>query len=404
MKHSFNAFTEANNDLNFKNKTITEKPRKKKRYRVRHSYFITSNDQRDALVIKEHIERQTVNNLLNKVPKTLPTSSKFIIFNKSIMAKHPDIELNTTSIFKSMFDMTKALNTEEACREHLEKLRWDGEPICPHCGSQREDHYKINTRGEFKGRRKCKDCKLPFSVTIGTIFEKSTIPLQKWFMALFMFNDGKKGISSLQLHRQIGVTQKTAWFMLCRIRNAVANKVDFEFDGITQVDETFVGGKNKNRSRYKKIDNTQGRSVKTKVPVFGMLSDGLVYTQVVNNTKGKTLKSIIRAKVKPGSIVVSDGWMGYRGLWWDYSHVIIKHNQDIFKFGPYHTNGIEGFWSLLKRGIIGMYHFVSPKHLHLYCDEFTYRYNTRKMSSGDKFNHILINSDERLMYKELTAD
>jgi transposase-like protein len=397
-----NASTEAN-DLILENITTSKKSRKSRRRRVRYGYFITSNHQRDELIEYNNSDVQIVNNFLNKVPRTLPTSSNCIIFNKSIMAKHPDIELNTTSVFKSMYDMSKALNTEEACRKHLEKLRWDGEPICPHCGSQRKDHYQINTRGIYIGRRKCKDCRLPFSVTVGTIFEKSTIPLQKWFMALFMFNDGKKGISSLQLHRQIGVTQKTAWFMLNRIRNSVANRVDFEFDGITQVDETFVGGKNKNRSRNKKIANTQGRSVKTKTPVFGMLSDGLVYTQVIENTKGKTLKGIIRNKVKPGSVVVSDGWLGYKGLWWDYRHVVINHNQDIFKFGPYHTNGIEGFWSLLKRGIVGMYHFTSPKHLHRYCDEFSYRYNTRKMSNGDKFNLILINSDERLTYKELIA-
>lgn len=338
---------------------------------------------------------------LNKVRKTFHVTPKFINFNKSKMAKHPDIELDTTSVFKSMYDMTKTLNTEEKCREHLEKLRWNGEPICPKCGSQRKDHYKIKTRGEYKGRYKCKDCRLPFSVTVGTIFEKSTIPLQKWFMAIFLFTTGKKGISSLQLHRSIGITQKSAWFILSRLRNAVHNRVDFQFDGITQVDETFVGGKNRSRNKGKKIANTQGRSLKTKIPVFGMLNNGLVYTEVVKNTKGKTLKTIIRGKVKGGSVIVSDGWMGYRGLWWDYSHKIIKHNLGYYKSGAYHTNGIEGFWSLLKRGIIGMYHFVSPQHLHLYCDEFTYRYNIRTLSEGEKFNLTLINSDERLMYKEL---
>lgn len=319
------------------------------------------------------------------------------------MAKHPDIELNTTSVFKSMFDMQKSLNTEEKCREHLEKLRWNGEPICPKCGSQRENHYRIKTRGEYKGRYKCKDCALPFSVTVGTIFEKSTIPLQKWFMAIFLFTTGKKGISSLQLHRSIGVTQKTAWFMLQRLRNSVYNRVEFQFEGITQVDETFIGGKNKNRNKDKKVAKTQGRSLKTKTPVFGMLNAGMVYTKVVRNTKGKTLKTIIRSKVKGGSVVVSDGWMGYRGLL-DYNHKIIQHNLGIFKSGPYHTNGIEGFWSHLKRGLIGMYQFVSPKHLHLYCEEFAYRYNIRTLSEGEKFNLTLINSDERLTYEDLIGD
>ena len=336
-----------------------------------------------------------------RVSKTLPVTPKFIIFNKSIMAKHPNIELNTTTVFKSIYDMTKTLNTEEACREHLEKLRWNGEPICPHCGSQKDNHYKIKTRGEYRGRYKCKDCRLPFSVTIGTIFEQSQIPLEKWFLAIFHFTSGKKGISSLQLSRTIGVTQKSAWFMLCRLRNSVGNREDFEFDDVTQVDETYVGGKNKNRSKYKKVANTQGRSTETKTPVFGMLSEGLVYTKVVENTEGNTLQTIIKSKVKKGSVLVSDGWAGYRGLKHDYNHKVIKHSHGVFKSGPYHTNGIEGFWSLLKRGVVGMYHNVSPKHLNLYCDEFSYRYNIRKLSQGEQFNLTLINSDERLMYKDL---
>jgi transposase-like protein len=339
----------------------------------------------------------------NKVRKTLPVTPKSIIFNKTKMAKHPNIETNTAQIFKSAYDMGKILNTEKLCREHLEQLRWNGEPICPHCGSQRENHYRILTRGEDRGRYKCKDCRLPFSVTIGTIFEKSQIPLQKWFRAVFLFTSNKKGISSHQLVRDIGVTQKTAWFMLSRLRNSISNRVDFEFDGITQVDETYVGGKNKNRSKGKKIQNTQGRSLKTKTPVFGMLNEGLVYTQVVKNTSGKTLKSIIDSKVKKGSTIVSDGWRAYRGLEKQYKHEVIKHNLGLFKKGSYHTNGIEGFWGLLKRGIIGMYHFTSEKHLHLYCDEFAYRYNVRKLRDGEQFNLTLINSDERLSYKQLIA-
>jgi transposase-like protein len=168
----------------------------------------------------------------NKVRKNLSITPKSIIFNKTNMANHPDIETNIAQIFKSVFDMGKGLNSEKACREHLEQLRWNGEPICPHCGSQRENHYRILTRGEDKGRYKCKDCRLPFSVTIGTIFEKSTVPLEKWFRAVFLFTSNKKGLSSYQLMREIGVTQKRAWFMLSRLRNSVRTRVDFEFDGI----------------------------------------------------------------------------------------------------------------------------------------------------------------------------
>jgi transposase-like protein len=345
-----------------------------------------------------------VNNCKKKFTENFTRSSKFIIFNKSIMAKHPDIELDTASVFKSLIQMIRVLDTEEACREHLERLRWDGEPICPHCGSQRTNHYRLKAKGEFKGLYKCKDCRSRFTVTVGTMFEGSHIPLTKWFMAIFVFSSHKKGISSVQLAKDIDVTQKSAWFMLSRIRHSFQNDVDFQFDAPVQVDETFVGGKNKNRSKGKKKKKTQGRSLEAKTPVFGMISEGLVYTQVVTNTRGETLKSIIKAKVKIGTVVVSDGWQGYKGLSYHYQHKIIEHNKGIYKVGQYHTNSIEGFWSQLKRGLIGIYHQVSPKHLHRYCDEFAYRYNTRHMSEGERFNLSLINADRKLMYRELIAD
>lgn len=337
------------------------------------------------------------------VRKTFQESSKFIIFNKSIMAKHPNIELDSSTIFKSLLHMLNELKTDSDCRQHLELLRWNGMPICPHCGSQRENHYRLLHKGIFKGLYKCKDCRSRFTVTIGTMFEKTRIPLRKWFTAIYLFSSHKKGISSVQLHKDIDVTQKTAWFMLSRIRNAFKNNVDFQFTELTQVDETYVGGKNKNRNYNKKVKGTQGRSLKAKTPVFGLLSEGLVYTEVVQNTKGSTLKPIIESKVKEGSTVVSDGWRAYRGLDKNYKHRVIPHNKDIYKIGPYHTNGIEGFWGLLKRGLVGIYHKTSPKHLHRYCDEFAYRFNTRTLSDGERFNLTLINSDERLMYQELIA-
>ncbi len=303
------------------------------------------------------------------------------------------------TIFKSLVHLIETLQTENDCREFLEKLRWNYQPICPHCGSVSENHYKLRSRGRFKGLYKCKDCRNRFTVTVGTMFEGSHIPLRKWFLAIYIFSSHKKGISSVQLAKDINVTQKTAWFMLSRIRHNFRDKSEIIFEGITQADETYVGGKNKNRNRKKKLKNTQGRSLKAKVPVFGLISNGYVYTKVIPNAKGKTLKGIIEELVAKGSIIVTDGWRGYKGLSKDYIHKIIEHNKGIYAKGKYHTNSIEGFWSQLKRGIIGVYHVTSPKHLSKYCDEFAFRYNTRKLKDGERFNLALVSAEDRLEYR-----
>ena len=213
----------------------------------------------------------------------------------------------------------------------------------------------------------------------------------------------QKGISSAQLHKDINVTQKTAWYMLSRIRHSFRVKSIMKFDGVTQVDETFVGGKNMKKPKERRIKNTQGRSTKTKTVVFGLLSNGIVTTDIIPNTKGKTLKAVIKEMVEEGSIVVSDGWVGYSGLHKEYDHKRIAHNKGQFVKDEFHTNSIEGFWSLLKRGILGIYHSASPKHLQKYCDEFAFRYNTRNHKEGDRFNLALLGADERLMYEELIA-
>ncbi|MDM1046469.1 IS1595 family transposase [Myroides sp. 1354] len=308
---------------------------------------------------------------------------------------------SNTIIFKSLINLMETLQTENDCREYLENLRWNNEPICPHCGSVSENHYRLRAKGIFNGMYKCKHCRNRFTVTIGTMFEGSHIKLKKWFLAIYLFASHKKGISSVQLSKDINVTQKTAWFMLSRIRHNFRDKSEVVFEGITQVDETYIGGKNKNRSKNKKIDNTQGRSLKSKIPVFGLISNGYVYTKVIPDTKGKTLKGIIDDLVVKGSIIVSDGWKGYKGLSKEYIHKIIEHNKGIYVKDQFHTNSIEGFWSQLKRGIIGIYHITSPKHLSKYCNEFTFRFNTRKLTDGERFNLALISADDKLEYKEL---
>lgn len=213
--------------------------------------------------------------------------------------------------------MLKVLPDDESCRKYLELIRWNGVPSCPHCDTVNEAHYKLKTKGEFKGLYKCKDCKQRFTVTVGTMFEGSHISLRKWFIAMYIFSSHKKGISSHQLANDLGITQKSAWFMLGRIRLAFGVKdISKKIDGIVQTDETFVGGKNKNRHADKKVEESQGCSVKDKTPVMGVIQpNGKVFLSVVPNTKASTLKPIIEKLVQEGSVVVTDEWLGYKKDW-----------------------------------------------------------------------------------------
>lgn len=296
--------------------------------------------------------------------------------------------------FKSFIHLLENLQSEEDCRLFLESVRWpDNQIVCPHCGSVSEHHYHLTVNGKFEGLYKCKDCRERFTVTVGTMFEKSHVPLKKWFYTIYVFLSHKKGISSVQLAKDINVTQKTAWFMLNRIRYNLDDELKFE--DTTQVDETYVGGKSR------KYHKNQGRSLKQKTPVMGLLSDGKVHAKVIPNASGNVLKSIIKDFVKFGTTVVSDGWRGYKGLNEHYKHVVVEHSKGVYMNNGFHTNSIEGFWSQLKRGIIGIYHLVSSKHLQMYCNEFEYRYNTRCMTDMERFNKFLIECNDRLKYAAL---
>lgn len=314
------------------------------------------------------------------------------------------MEANLLKSFKSFTHMLEVLSTEDRCREYLEKLRWNNEPICPHCGECSTRHYKLKAKGVFKGLRRCRGCSKPFTVTVGTMFEGTHISLKKWFIAIFIFSSHKKGISSYQLARDLGITQKSAWFMLGRIRNAYTTKDSIKMDGEIQIDETYVGGKNKNRHNDKKVKESQGRSVKDKTPVLGLINNGKVTTEVVANTKAKTLRPIIEQMVEKGAIVITDEWKAYNSLNQDYQHEVVKHHasQYVNKNG-FSTNSVENFWSLLKRGITGIYHQVSRKHLKRYCDEFAFRFNTRKITDSERFVMVLTNTRKRLTYKDLIA-
>lgn len=286
---------------------------------------------------------------------------------------------------KSLIELMSTLHDKNSCREFLEQYRWQGVPVCPHCKHKSGHHYKLKNKGEFDGLYKCKHCKKRFTVTVGTMFEGSKIPLEKWFYAIYIFLSHKKGISSLQLSRDINVTQKTAWFMLAKIRVNMAEDKPKKFSGTVQMDETYIGGKNKNKWNK----GTQGRSLKDKIPVVGVLTEERVYATVTPNTSKDVLHAIIYALIKEGSTLVTDGWPGYNGLSHAYKRIIIEHNKGIYAKDGFHTNGIEGFWSHLKRGLKGTYHVVSHKYLQLYCNEFAYRYNTRTLTDIQRFMNFM---------------
>jgi transposase-like protein len=311
------------------------------------------------------------------------------------------MEQNKLIAFDSLYTMLQALPDDTICREYLESVRWSGKPTCPHCGFQ--EHYELKTKGEFKGMYKCKNCRERYTVTIGTMFEGSHIPLRKWFIGIYIFSLHKKGISSHQLASDLGITQKSAWFMLSRIRKAFEPKHPGKTDGLFQADEYFAGGKNKNRHEDKKIEGTQGRSTKDKTPILGISkTGGNVHTFVIPDTTAATLKPLVESMVKKGGIVVTDDWDAYNGLDKDYGHVVLNHTAKEYVRGGFTTNNIENFWSLLSRGIFGIYHHVSPKHLQKYCDEFAFRYNARKQDTNTKFDYSLKNS-KKITYKALIS-
>lgn len=303
--------------------------------------------------------------------------------------------------FENLIQLTSHFSDEKVCREHLENLRWNGKPVCPYCGHEKV--YRI----EDGKRYKCasKECYKKFSVTVGTIFENTKISLKIWFVAIYLACNHKKGISSLQLHRDLGITQKTAWFVLQRIREMLKDKAPQMLENEVEVDESYFGGKEKNKHRAKRTKGTQGRSSKTKTPVLGILErNGNIIAKPVPNTKGETIQPIMLKSVKFGSVLFTDEWHGYRGLSRLYEHKTVNHGKGEYVNGLAHTNTVEGFWSLFKRGIIGIYHSVSHKHLERYCDEFAYRYNTKDLSQQDRFNQAICQSkDNRLKYKDLIA-
>jgi len=288
--------------------------------------------------------------------------------------------------FKSILELTKVFSSEQKCIEHLEELYWKGKPISPF--DVKSVVYKCKDN-----QYRCKNTGKYFNVKTGTLFEGTKLGLQKCFLAIWLITCHKKGISSIQLSRDLGVTQKTAWFLAHRIRKCFSIENEGELEGTVSADESFVAGKSKNRHKDKKVPMSQDRSFKDKTPVLGLLQrGGKLRAIVIGDTKAKTIQPIIKNIVKLNSTLISDEWLGYRGIGAYYKHYVVDHSKKQYvdyNNPEIHTNDIEGFWGIMKRGYNGIYNWWSKKHMQKYVDEFVFRYNLRKMSSGERFNFLL---------------
>ena len=312
--------------------------------------------------------------------------------------------MNINDTPKTLLEAVKFFSDYENCRKFMVEARWpDGIVRCPTCNS---DHvtYMVNTR-----RWKCysKHPRPQFTLKVGTVFEDSAIALEKWLPALWLIVNCKNGISSYEVARGLGVTQKTAWFMLHRLRLAMRTGSVMKLYGEIEVEETFIGGKARNMHLDKREKEITGRGAKDKAAVLGFLRrGGEVRTEVVPNRKKHTLQSMVRGHVAPYSILYTDALPSYEGMDTEFIHQVVDHAVEYVR-GRVHTNGLENFWSLLKRGIKGTYVSVEPFHLARYLDEQTFRYNNRdneEIGDTGRFRAALAQIvGKRLTYDELTG-
>lgn len=313
---------------------------------------------------------------------------------------------NRTMKFKSLPQLLDHFKDEATSVAYYEKLRWNGNPVCPHCRAEKP--YRTNKGFKCSDKR----CHKKFSVKVGTIFQKSRLPLRIWFAAIFLATSHKKGISSVQLASDLGVKQHTAWFMLHRIREMMKkNKVtEFDGSGIIEADETYVGGKDqkkhftKRRSEDNPILTNDGSLYKEKAVVLGVIQrDGKVVLKHVKDKGEPNITDFINTHVPKGSTIYTDEYGGYAKLKFNYTHKSVKHKVEMYAHGSVHTNTIESFWSIFKRGLIGIYHQVSDKHLERYLDEFSSRFNARQLSNQDRMELFLKDSESYLSYNRLVA-
>jgi len=300
--------------------------------------------------------------------------------------------------FKSIRELVKAFPDEQTCINHLEELRWSGNVVSP---------FDITSK-VYKcagNKYRCKNTGRYFNVRTQTLFDNTKIELQSWFVAIYLLTGHKKGISSVQLAIDLNVTQKTAWFMAHRIRACFGldEMKPEKLDNFVEVDETFVGGKDANKhKKVKEARRLAGTNDKT-IVIGAVQRGGGVKAEIINNVTTDSVKPFIESNIVKGAIMLTDEHKAYEALAKEYFHEKVAHSKGEYVRGLIHTNRIEGFWSLMKRGIIGIYHYTSKKHLQKYVDEFAFRYNSREISTLSRFNLLLANSHNRLTYKNLIA-
>jgi transposase-like protein len=298
----------------------------------------------------------------------------------------------------SVYQLMQSIPDNETARVYLEMRLWPNGPVCPEC----KNGERITKRKRI-GFYRCNACAHDFTIRTGTIFERSKVDLNKWVYAMYLLVTARKGISSLQLAKEIGVTQKTAWFILHRLREACAGKLE-KLRGVIEIDEVFIGGKEKNRHEVKR-QHLRGTVGKT--PVLGMRSrDGRVKAMPIKAVSAVAVNEAIQENIEAGSTLNTDEGRAYTSLDKDFKHEAVNHKAGEYVRGEVYTNGIESVWAVLKRGLHGVYHHASPKHLARYVDEFTFRLNegnvkVHTLERLDSFIDAIVG--KRLTYERLTA-
>jgi transposase-like protein len=310
--------------------------------------------------------------------------------------------------FNSVLDLIKVFPDEKACHQYLAARRWEtGVIVCPHCSH--EEAYVFSDGIRYK----CKKCNLKYTAKTGTFMDSSKLATIKWIYAMYLVLH-KKGISSIQLGKDLEVTQKTAWFMLQRIRTALGNEPEDMLEGTIEIDEAFVGGKARFKHKNKRPKYNPGREFPDKTPVVGMMQRSVknsrgdiiparVRAFPISNVTMLEITKAVRTHVKIGSHIMGDGFAGYRVLQKTFNVSCVDHSKGWYVDGIAHTNTIEGFWSQFKKGICATYHKTTPKHLSKYVNEFAFKYNYKHLSLQGQIDTIITNMVIRLKYKELTA-